>query len=45
MNQVVKAMASNHSIFCSICNGSLSEHNEIQLIQCALDEIKRGEKP
>ena len=41
---MVKAMASNHSIFCSICNNSLTEHNEIQLIQCALDEIKRGEK-
>jgi len=37
-------MASNQSIFCSICNSSLSEHNEIQLVQCALDEIKRGEK-
>ena len=34
----------NHSIFCSVCNDSLLEHNEIQLIQCALDEIKRGEK-
>jgi len=34
----------NHSIFCSVCKDSLTEHNEIQLIQCALDEIKRGEK-
>ncbi len=41
---MVKAMASSQSVFCSICNDSLSEHNEIQLIQCALDEIKRGEK-
>jgi len=40
----MKAVASNQSVFCSICNDSLSEHNEIQLIQCALDEIKRGEK-
>jgi len=35
---------SSHSIFCSICNNSLSEHNETQLIQCAIDEIKRGEE-
>jgi len=35
---------SSQSIFCSICNNSLSDHNENQLIQCALDEIKRGEE-
>ena len=33
-----------HSIFCSICNNSLRGHTKARLIQCALTEIKRGEK-
>jgi len=41
---VVKALASNHPIFCSICNNSLRGHTKAGLIQCALAEIKSGEK-
>ena len=31
-------------IFCSICSNSLIGHTKARLIQCALAEIKRGEK-